>query len=81
MDEWSKYRILVRYLDEYNEPQDHEMTGREPQYHNTVSVEPLSAALVRQIMHNGLTINIGDRKNKYIPNHRILCIWFEDSLT
>ena len=77
------WRVTVRYLDEYDEPQKYEITGAGPLIYDDMMAEPL---LVRRLAKSGITIKGASdpdrvsRAGSFIPPHRILRIWFEDNV-
>lgn len=79
-----QWRVTVRYLDEYDDPQDHTLTGVGGLVYDDMAAEPF---LVRRLGLKGLAIkpDVGSdrvsRSGVFIPPHRIVCIWFEDNLT
>lgn len=70
------YRITVRYLDEYSDPQDHVVAGSGWLVRDHLHKEP---SMVRQLLTDGLVFMTGTGKGMLIPPCRIVCIWFEET--
>jgi hypothetical protein len=71
------HSITVRYIDDYGDLQNHVITGAGPLIYDDMEVEPIA---VRRIASKGVAIKSTPRKGIFVLPHRIVMIWFEDTL-